>query len=119
MLPTNMTIEQGMPFRFRLHVSQKDEAGNKTPYPLTGCRVILQARANPVDRRALVDLGTYNYIEVDEEAGSFFVNVPPEVTARYDFDRAMYQCEIHPSEGDPVRVLRGILRLDREVVKRG
>jgi len=99
--------------------------GVLVPYELTGCSIHLQARKNVVSDKVLLDASTASgdITITDEDEGRFELNLTAAQTSKLCFgkphtqDRAVFHCEVSPTNGDDFRVLEGTITLDPEVVR--
>lgn len=124
MKATHLQIVQGTPFRFRVTVQQRNEAGALEPMPLTNSLIRLQARPHVKSEEKLIDLSSEGGgITLDEETGVFLIEMTSEQTAALNWKqlngagRPVYQCEIVPQEGDVIRILDGTLSLSPRVIR--
>lgn len=124
MQKAHLTIVQGTPFEFLIRVTQKNEENESIPFPLTGCSIELQARSHVSSSISLLNLSSdEEEITIDEEEGTALIRLTSIQTSALDWvlpdgqKASVFHCEIHPPDGDDIRILEGTLKLDREVVR--
>jgi hypothetical protein len=125
MRQTHLEIVQGTPFEFLVTVQHRNEANELVPMPLTNCVVQLQSRPNASSNTVLLDLSSETGgIDVDEELGTFVIQMSSAETSALKWpkspttnERFPFQCEITPPDGETIRILKGTIRLDTELVR--
>lgn len=107
----DFTIEQGA--YFERVITYKNEAG--TPINLTGYTARLIARKRVGDAAAVINLTSGSGLALGGAAGTITISIADNVTAAYNFNQLIYNLELTPPSGNDVRLLKGIITLDKEV----
>lgn len=113
-----MTIYQGATFvkpftwTFVDPVTQE-----RTPVDLTLASLQMQLRTR-IDGDVLIDFAEAGYISItSDKDGQFEINIPAQDTETFNFNRGVFDIEVHFADGVVVRVMTGRMVLSREVTK--
>ncbi|GAA3306122.1 hypothetical protein [Nonomuraea dietziae] len=89
------------------------------PLDLTGCTVRAHIRIHyGADAPLLYDLATGGGLAItDAAAGKVTLHIPATVSATWMWRVAVYDLELVDAGGHPLRLLRGAVRLSREVTR--
>jgi hypothetical protein len=109
----DITIEQGSGFSLSLVY----EAPEDSPVDFTGSTARLHVRSKYGATDKLIELTTENGgIELGSD-GSILLSMSADDTANLKFDRGVYDLEIVPPAGEPYKIIRGNVFLNREVTR--
>lgn len=113
----DFTINQGETFRVVFGVEQAS-CGRGSPVDLTGAVAKMQIRATHKSPTVILDLYEEGFITIPQPLlGEILINVPADVTAEFTFGSAVYDLEIHYSNGDVSRLVEGRMALSPEVTR--
>jgi hypothetical protein len=109
----DITIEQGsgfmLPFRY--------EAPEGSPVDFTGSTAKMQARAKFGATAVLVELSTADGTITLSSNGNVVLSEAALVTAAMKFGQAVYDLFITPPSGEPYKLLKGNIFVDRRVTQ--
>jgi hypothetical protein len=89
-----------------------------TPIPLTGYTALMQIRETLESPTVIAELSTANgRIMIDPINYTITMNLPPAVTATFDFDVAVYSMELTDNQNNVYQFLNGSISLVREVTR--
>lgn len=121
----NFTIYQGSTFRLPL-IWRTRVGTTVTPVDITPYTIRMQLRKKLKDEEILLELTTENgrIAKTTPEEGTFELNLTSEETALLTFNQAVYDLEFVIAHPEPaadyvVRLLSGIITLDKEVTRNG
>ena len=110
----DLYVEQGATFKRTIRWLDKDDA----PIDIVGYTARMQIRRTIKSEEVLVELTTENgRIVIESEPGEFSIIMPAELTAGFEFLRAVYDLEVESPEGVVDRLLKGCVYVDREVTR--
>lgn len=103
----DLTIEQGI--KFTKTVTWKDESGS--PVDMTGMTARMQIRSR--DQVLIKEVP----VAIDASLGQLTLTLSAEDTSKLHFGTAVYDLEVSV-DGEPiVRLLKGVITLDKEVTE--
>ncbi|MEU6712960.1 hypothetical protein ABZ897_15880 [Nonomuraea sp. NPDC046802] len=113
----DMLIEQGIDYDYVLTV--RSQAEGRPPLDLTGCTVRAHVRAHHgADALLLYDLATGGGLAItNPAAGKMALHIPAETSADWSWRVGVYDLELVSAGGQPLRLLRGAVRVVGEVTR--
>ena len=109
----NLKIEQGA--RFQMNWTWKDSNG--AAKDLTGYSAEMQIRETADSVSSLYDSDTGSDITITPSTGLIALDIPTATTELFTFDKAKWELEIDDGSGEKSKLLRGNVRLVKEIVK--
>lgn len=110
----NISIDQGATFERLITVKNSDN----NLFNFTGYTARMQIRRDVDDTSSIVQLTTENgYITLGGTAGTIVLYLPPVVTQSLSDRDCVYDLEIIDSVGKVYRLLKGQVRVDKEVTR--
>jgi len=108
----DFTIEGGA--RFLRIIQWNDDAGNAVD--LTGYTASMRCKYTKEHAVTIFDWGTVSgEIVLGGVNGSITIDVGELVTVMLDFNRAVYNIELTPNGGAPIRILEGSVILSKRI----
>lgn len=88
------------------------------PIPITGYTAQMQIRETLESPTVIAELSTANNrIVIDPVNYTITLNLPASVTATFNFDAAVYSCELTDAQGIVMPFLTGSITLVKEVTR--
>jgi hypothetical protein len=114
----DLEISQGDDFSLPLQILNEDDAGDQTPFNLTGCTLAAQVRRKHTDAAALL---TFT-VTVDNAAqGEFTLSIPRASTAAVSMtdpeEIAYWDLELTNGSNKTTKIMRGRVVLVAEYTK--
>ena len=89
-----------------------------TPIPITGYTAQMQIRETLESPTVIAELSTANNrIIIDPVNYTIMLKMPATLTATFDFDSAVYSCELTDAQGTVMPFLTGSITLVKEVTR--
>ena len=89
-----------------------------TPIPITGYSAQMQIRETVESTTVLHEMTTANNgIIIDPINYTISLNIPSSVTRTFNFDAAVYSCELTDNQGNVIPFLTGSITLVKEVTR--
>lgn len=89
-----------------------------TPIPITGYTALMQIRETLESATVIHEMSTANNgIVIDPVNYTISLSIPSAVTGTFDFDSAVYSCELTDNQGNVIPFLTGNISLVKEVTR--